>query len=870
MAKSLPIFSARAALETAWKAGKPIVLSAPTGSGKSTCVPLWLAEAELLENAEIESDKMVLVVEPRRVACRALAMYLSRLRGEPVGQHVGYAVRFDKQFGKSTRVLFVTPGVALGMLGQGELAARCHTLMLDEFHERGAEVDLLAARAQLLCKPGGIRLLLCSATLDSEMLADKIGGVVISSSGRSFDVEIRYHGDKGPTEDNLESRVCNAVTRALAQCEGDILVFLPGRGEIRRCRAQLEGSLGRSKVRTGSAGIDLVEVHGGVSPERLANAFAVGERRRVYLSTNVAESSVTLPGVRCVIDSGLSRRIMHRAGRSLLALSAIAQDAADQRAGRAGRVAAGECWRLWGQSFRLGQITPPEVEGIELDDFVLRAATMGLDGNSFDEAPWISPPPTFAIERARARLVASGVLDTSFCLSERGRAFGRLPVSVARAGLLLDAPSELRTDLADLVARVEVDRSLVRAPAKSPAAQDARALLFADARNELEIELAALRGGDAHRHELDARTLKEIRRVARALREAIGANPVDPTKSEPTWSNREALIAHVLARAPELAFVRRTRDAKKGRAQGGRAKAVAWANDEGTELALYPYRLPDVGDGVPGEGASGKGTPNKGSSGDVAKPEEAALIFGARWIGVGRSARGMGELALPIEMSELKIAGLGTLEIGTPRIVRGRHTKGGSISIEATSVWCFASVRRENKGGQLHGDALRQAAASLLAGGAMYPELVSRLNEACLHRDMLESQPPFSEHADPTGGRSGEQWLYFRLGQLGLENAEDFELIGMHDLVPDLEARINAHHADPALLLQLRKDFPFEFVSGGARYRIKQANLERRRVVIEPSSANAKKRGEPSVNTLPRYRGFSVVFEQASRTVKLR
>ncbi|MBL4632863.1 MAG: hypothetical protein JKY56_03270 [Kofleriaceae bacterium] len=449
--------------------------------------------------------------------------------------------------------------------------------------------------------------------------------------------------------------------------------------------------------------------------------------------------------------------------------------------------------------------------------------------------------------------------------------------------MLLDAPPQLRTDLADLVARVEVDRSLVRAPAKSPAAQDARALLFADARNEVEIELAALRGGDAHRHELDARTLKETRRVATALREAIGANPVDPTKSEPTWSDREALIAHILERAPELAFVRRTRDAKKGRAQGGRAKAVAWANDEGTELALYPYRLPDVGDGVSGggisgkgasgEGASGEGMQKKGASGEVAKPDEAALIFGARWIGVGRSARGVGELALPIELSALKLAGLGTLEIGTPRIVRQRQTKGasgGSISIEATSVWCFASIRREDKGGQLRGDALRQAAASLLAGGAMYPELVSRLNETCLHRDMLESQPPFSEHPDPTGGRSGEEWLYFQLGQLGLENAEDFELIGVDDLMPDLEARIKAHHADPALLLQLRKDFPFEFVSGGARYRIKQANLDRRRVVIEPSSTNAKKRGEPSANALPRYRGFSVVFEQASRTVKLR
>ena len=846
MDPSLPIHSARAALEKAWKVGAPIVLSAPTGSGKSTCVPLWLAEEALLRSAEIDGDKIVLVVEPRRVACRALAMYLSHVRGEPVGEHVGYAVRFDKQYGSSTRVLFVTPGVALGMLAQGELAARCHTLMLDEFHERGAEVDLLAARAQLLCTPGGVRLLLCSATLDSEVLSEKIGGCVISSSGRSFDVKVSYQGEGGPSDDTLESRVCAAVTRALTQCDGDVLVFLPGRGEIRRCRAQLEGH-----VRSMRETIELVEVHGGVSPQRLANAFTAGERRRVYLSTNVAESSVTLPGVRCVIDSGLARRIVHRAGRSLLALSTIAQDAADQRAGRAGRVAAGECWRLWGPGFRLEPTTPPEVAGIELDDFVLRAATMGLEGREFDEAPWITSPPAFAVARARERLVAAGVLNEDLCLSERGRGYGRLPVSAARAGLLLDAPPALRADLADLVARLEVDRTLVRAPAKSHAAQEARAVLFADTRDEVEVELAALRGGDAHRHELDARTLKETRRVAAALREAIGASPVDPTKSEPTWADREALIAHVLAHAPALAFARRPRETKKARTQGGRAKAEAWANDEGTELALYPFRLPSAEDGGSGEGA---------------QMSEAALIFGARWLGVGLRARGVGDLAMPIELSALQRAGLGTLDLGTPRI----HRAHGSLSIEATSVWRFASVRREDKGGRLRGDALRKAAATLLAGGAMYPELSSRLEEGCLHRDLLESMPPFDEHPDPTGGLCGEAWLYFRLGELGLETAEDFELIGVDDLVPDLEARVRAHHVDPSVLVQLRKDFPASFVDRGARYRIKRANLDRRRVVIEPGNSTAKKRGEASVKALPRYRGFSVFYEQASRKVQLR
>jgi ATP-dependent helicase HrpB len=778
-------------------------------------------------------------VDGRRVACRALAGYLARRSGQTLGDFVGYAVRFDKRWGDRTRVVFVTPGVALSMLASGELEDRCHTLMLDEFHERSAELDLLACAAQGLAARSGLRLVLCSATLESSKLAARLDGRVIESAGRSYPVAIRHEGEGGPREEELETRVHRAVERAIAGGEGDVLVFLPGRGEIRRCAAAL------ATLAKANEGLELVEVHGGIAPDRLARAFEAGGGRRVYLSTNVAESSVTLPGVRCVIDTGLARRIMHRAGRSLLALTTIAQDAADQRAGRAGRVAAGECWRLWGSDFRLEPTTPPELEGIELDDLVLRAAGLGLAGDDFDQAPWISSPPEFAVAAARSRLQETGVLDDAAALTERGRLFLRLPVSAARAALLLDAPEHLRPDLADIVARVEVDRSLVRSGGTA-GASSARADLLAGASDEVEVELVALRAGDGRRHGLDMRTLTETRRVAMALRKAIGANPVDPTKSPPKLASRAALVQHVLERAPSLAFVRRPRSARK---EARPRRSEAWANDVGTELDLYPFQ-PPVSDTELEE-----------------RPEaEAAIVFSARWLGVGRRARGVGELVLPVELSALRDSGLGTLEVGTPRIKR----RGGSVRIEATSRWRFATLERESAGGELQGEALRQAAATLLARGALYPDLLPRLEAACLHRDLLARLPPFAEDEDPTRGLSGVAWLNFRLTELGLSRGEDFALLEVDDLLPDLDAWLGRHPVDPKLLADLRADFPIDFVDRGARYRVARVDLSRRRVVIEPANASAKKRGEPAVKLLPRYRAFNVFFEQASRKLKLR
>ncbi|MCA9713455.1 MAG: ATP-dependent helicase HrpB, partial [Myxococcales bacterium] len=296
-ATHLPIDDARARFTEALRADAPVIVTAPTGSGKSTRLPLWLGFDVACGAGP------TLVVEPRRVACRALALWLARGRGEPVGASIGYRVRFDDRRSADTRVLFVTPGVALNMFADGS-ALEFATILVDEFHERGWEVDLvvLLARRALARRGAAPRLVLCSATLDVDALVEQLGATLVRAEGRRFPVSITYEGDEAPSPVGLERRVADALTRLAGDRErdtGDILVFLPGKREIERCRQIAQG-----------LPLTPVIVHGGVSPERLVRAFApadAGAPARVYLATNVAETSLTVPGIRFVVDPGFAR-----------------------------------------------------------------------------------------------------------------------------------------------------------------------------------------------------------------------------------------------------------------------------------------------------------------------------------------------------------------------------------------------------------------------------------------------------------------------------------------------------------------------------------------------------------------------------------
>ncbi|MCA9655437.1 MAG: ATP-dependent RNA helicase, partial [Myxococcales bacterium] len=458
----MPVDAVRPRLEQALSGGAVLVVAAPTGSGKSTRIPGWLADAR---------PGPVLVVEPRRVACRALATWVAAQRGGVLGDEVGYRVRFDDRSGPSTRILFVTPGVALNRLaerGTADLAA----LMVDELHERSWEIDLVVALARRARARGSeARLLLCSATLDTEAITQRLDAVCIEAQGRRFPVQIEHRGEGLPTPRELEPRVVAAVDETLRHGPaGDVLVFLPGKGEIERCARALAGRP-----------VTVCPVHGGLPPEQLTRAFAEAPGRRVFLATNVAETSLTLPGVTTVIDAGLVRRRQHQAGRSVLALVPISRASMDQRAGRAGRVAPGRCVRLWGARFEPERVTPPEIERVELDDLVLRAAACGLPAPELADAPWIDPPPEFALRAAVARLREAATLDAEGRLTAVGRARARLPVSAFAARIVVDPPLALAGTVADVVALMELGRDLLLPGAPADGEDEARRELFGGA-----------------------------------------------------------------------------------------------------------------------------------------------------------------------------------------------------------------------------------------------------------------------------------------------------------------------------------------------------------------------------------------------------
>ncbi len=429
----LPVDEALPSLKDALRNRSSAVLVAPPGAGKTTRVPLALLEEPWA------AGKRILMLEPRRLAARSAARYMAASLGEPVGQTVGYRVRMDTRVGPKTRIEVITEGVLTRMLQEDPELSGVAAVLFDEFHERSLHADLglaLCLQAQELLRDD-LRLVVMSATLEAEPVAALMGEApVVVSTGRTYPVETRYL-PKRP-EGRMEDRTAAAAVTALRENQGDILVFLPGAGEIRRTEERLSAQLAG-----GLAGpVRVLPLHGTLPQEvqDLALAPAQPGTRKVVLATSIAETSLTVDGVRVVVDAGFSRvaRFSPRTGMTRLDTVPVSVASADQRRGRAGRQGPGICYRLWPEQDQ-GQLparTAPEILEADLAPLCLDLAAWGA---APEELRWLDAPPAAALAQARALLQRLGALGADGAVTPHGRAMAGLGLHPRLAHMALKA-----------------------------------------------------------------------------------------------------------------------------------------------------------------------------------------------------------------------------------------------------------------------------------------------------------------------------------------------------------------------------------------------------------------------------------------------
>jgi ATP-dependent helicase HrpB len=436
----LPIEARLPALRDALLRATRLVLEAPPGAGKTTRVPLELLQAPW------RGDGRIVMLEPRRVAARAAAGFMAEALGEFVGETVGYRIRFESRVGPRTRIEVVTEGILTRMIQDDPALEGVAALVFDEFHERHLSADLglaLALEVQQQLRPE-LRILLMSATLDGERLARWLDAGELRCEGRCHPVTIQHFA--ALRDEPLPAQLRRCVRQALAAHPGDLLVFLPGRREIGQVESALAGLVEAS-------GLRVLALHGELPVERQVEVLSADPqgRRRIVLATNVAESSVTLPAVRVVIDAGLARepRFDPSSGFSRLATVGISQASAEQRAGRAGRVAEGWCYRLWPASQRLEPQRRAEITQVELSGLALELAAWGSAELRFPD-----PPPPGALAAGRDLLQRLGAMQGD-SITDLGRRMLRLGAPPRLAAMLSAAPAEQLGLACDLAALIE-------------------------------------------------------------------------------------------------------------------------------------------------------------------------------------------------------------------------------------------------------------------------------------------------------------------------------------------------------------------------------------------------------------------------------
>ncbi|MBS3778759.1 MAG: ATP-dependent RNA helicase, partial [Desulfovermiculus sp.] len=688
-----------------------VVVQAPTGTGKSTRLPIW--------SLELGS---VLVVEPRRIVCRSLARYLASTQGVSLGREIGFATRFETRFQPDTKLVFVTPGIALRWYADKKLS-EYSTIILDEFHERRWDMDLLLA----LLRADDRRMVLTSATFAGRKLAEYIQGTSLTTEDPSYPVRTEYLEDTSlPRSKNLDQRVAKAVDQVLNHTpEGDVLVFLPGRGEIQAAKSLLDRRLPPDRV---------IGLHASTDSAIQDAVLAPSTKQRVILATNVAETSLTLPSVRAVVDSGLERRTFRRNGLTVLGLSVISQASADQRAGRAGRLGPGLCLRLWGRQAKLESYTPPEILREDLSDLVLMAAACG---RRIEELQFPEPLPQAALEQALSRLASMQAVDSSGRITEHGRAFVRLPVDPLPAHLIMAMPdSATQAMMVDLAAALSTQGRIL---AGLPPAKDQEILKdFAPEECDALTLIRCLRCDPPDKLPVLPGPLREARAISDQLRQLCHL----PARSGREKLPRTGFLLAVLKATPELLFVRRP---KRPQAMG----------NETMEIQI-------------------------GSQSRMPEKQAAALVFDLHSVpGKGTTQTlNVGTCLAPVDMELLSQVRVGTPSSSVP------VWDGEKVRLEQT--WSVAGRTVHSEQHEPQGQELCRAASRLILEGRILDPAGERITEEVQAWNLAVHVSFYQgEKVD------AKQWLTARLQELGLEQSSELSLLEPEDLyfegIPDWE-----------------------------------------------------------------------------------